>query len=579
MRSRVLPALILAAVGIAASAVGTGGNDHAYKSAAAEQRSVAAPASRVAAVPCTDGSADVFSCDGLDLLGFVPDDEMVTVRDPLTGCALEVVDDPAAHDPACLLEHTGLSDIWGWTSPTTSDEFVIFGKTNGTAIYNVTDPTDPQYYGEIPTVAGILLWQDIKVYADHAYIASESLGHGLVVFDLRQLDNMSASPSPFMPIAPTNRLFVDGFSQDTSQHNVVVDEDNGVLYLVGSGTGLLGVGACWGGLYAFDLTDPANPSPMDCFEAQDKAPRTGSDGTVGEPGFVDYIHDSHCAAYVGPDPDHQGADICVSSHEELLIWEDVTDPTAITEISRIPYDGVAYAHQGWMSEDQTLYFHGDELDELYVPGIEGTRTIVVDMTDLDNPEVAFINVADTVAIDHNMYTRDGLLYQANYTAGLRIFDVADSAQVLADQTLTEVAYFDTYPDDDDAPVTAFNGSWSVYPYFPSGTIAISGIGEGLFLVGDLDEALANGAAGGASVGDGGGDGADAGSVGDTGDSDASVDGTGDSNASADDTGGEAAAPDAAGGELAATGGGAALLAVLALGGAAMLWRRRDDSEG
>merc|ERR1712070_1257113 len=29
---------------------------------------------------------------------------------------------------------------------------------------------------------------------------------------------------------------------------------------------------------------------------------------------------------------------------------------------------------------------------------------------------------------------------------------------------------------------AFSGAWSVYPYFPSGLVAISGIAEGLFLV-------------------------------------------------------------------------------------------------
>lgn len=42
----------------------------------------------------------------------------------------------------------------------------------------------------------------------------------------------------------------------------------------------------------------------------------------------------------------------------------------------------------------------------------------------------------------------------------------------------EVAYFDTYPPDDDPH---YNGLWSVYPFFPSGTVIGSDIEKGLFV--------------------------------------------------------------------------------------------------
>ena len=45
--------------------------------------------------------------------------------------------------------------------------------------------------------------------------------------------------------------------------------------------------------------------------------------------------------------------------------------------------------------------------------------------------------------------------------------------------MTEVAFFDTYPENDGA---AFNGVWSVYPYFASGNIVINDIEKGLFIV-------------------------------------------------------------------------------------------------
>ena len=45
--------------------------------------------------------------------------------------------------------------------------------------------------------------------------------------------------------------------------------------------------------------------------------------------------------------------------------------------------------------------------------------------------------------------------------------------------MTEVGFFDTYPDHDNA---AFNGVWNVFPYFDSGHILISDIDNGLFVV-------------------------------------------------------------------------------------------------
>jgi hypothetical protein len=43
----------------------------------------------------------------------------------------------------------------------------------------------------------------------------------------------------------------------------------------------------------------------------------------------------------------------------------------------------------------------------------------------------------------------------------------------------EIAFFDTFPVSDAA---IFDGAWSVYPYFPSGTIIVSDISNGLFIL-------------------------------------------------------------------------------------------------
>ena len=76
----------------------------------------------------------------------------------------------------------GASDLWGWTDPTTKDEYVLIGKTNGTAFFRITDPTKPVSWASLPNSSpGQLIWHDMKVYQDHAFIVSESVAHGMRV--------------------------------------------------------------------------------------------------------------------------------------------------------------------------------------------------------------------------------------------------------------------------------------------------------------------------------------------------------------------------------------------------------------
>jgi hypothetical protein len=54
--------------------------------------------------------------------------------------------------------------------------------------------------------------------------------------------------------------------------------------------------------------------------------------------------------------------------------------------------------------------------------------------------------------------------------------------ILEDGTIEPQGFFDTYPLNDDV---SFDGTWSNYPYFPSGTIAVSNF-DGLFLLRSSD---------------------------------------------------------------------------------------------
>ncbi|NNM22764.1 MAG: choice-of-anchor B family protein, partial [Flavobacteriaceae bacterium] len=185
-----------------------------------------------------------------------------------------------------------------------------------------------------------------------------------------------------------------------------------------------------------------------------------------------YSHDAQIVTYTGPDSDYSGQEIFIGSNEDMIAIVDVTDKGNPSPISNGNYGNVSYTHQAWLSEDQHYLFVGDEIDELNF-GFN-TRTIVFDVSDLDNPTVHYEYTGPTPAIDHNGYVKSGVFYMANYNAGLRAIDVSD----IENQNMTEIGYFDTIPGTNGA---GFGGSWNVYPFFASGNIVISG-DEGFFLV-------------------------------------------------------------------------------------------------
>ena len=81
----------------------------------------------------------------------------------------------------------------------------------------------------------------------------------------------------------------------------------------------------------------------------------------------------------------------------------------------------------------------------------------------------------TTSIDHNQFVRGPLVFQANYTTGLRVLRFGDLSRL----ELEEIASFDTVPEHDQK---VFLGAWSNYPFFESGIVVVSDIGRGLFVL-------------------------------------------------------------------------------------------------
>ena len=409
----------------------------------------------------------------------------------------------AAHVPLMKLDARGGSanDIWGWTDPETGHEIALVGTSHNTAFVDVTTPTAPLYLGNLPAHGDPSLWRGLKVYDDHVFVISEAEGHGMQVFDLTRLRGVTA-PQTFAETA-----HYDGFG---NAHTLILDEESGFGYAAGATNGDY-EHLCNGGMFTLDLHVPAQPVFAGCFSGGIPA------GAQAGPDYRTdlYTHDAQCVVYRGPDTAYQGHQICITSDGQLLTegnWVgvvDMTDKASPVQLSRFTYEGAGYTHQGWLTEDHQYFLLNDEFDEF--EGIN-TRTYIFDMRDLDAPVLigTFDNPRDSVG--HNSFVRDGFLYQANYTSGLRVVDLAG----VANASLAEVAYFDTYPDDDafDDGIppsglraargrsgfgpggprphdpndpralrwASFEGAWSNYPFFASGTIVISDINRGLFVL-------------------------------------------------------------------------------------------------
>lgn len=383
--------------------------------------------------PCIGNDSNGFPCDNFDLMN---------------------------HFNKATLSNQDGSDIWGWTDPLNNNEYAIVTFEDKTCFLDITDPINPVYLGFLNTNAGVNYWRDVKVYQNHAFIVADNVGsHGMQVFDLTRLRNVSSPPENFT----ADTTLTNGWNGSTigSCHNIVINETVGMAYLIGCGS------ANGGGPIFIDISTPTSPVAVGDYTAEG------------------YTHDAQVVTYDGPDTDHTGKEILIASNEDKVVIVDVSNPALPVKISEAAYSNTAYTHQGWFSSDKKYFLVGDEHDELNFGG--NTRTIVFNFTDLDNPVYHSQYTGGSGAIDHNLYVKDNLVFEANYTSGLRVLDISDI------NNIAEVGYFDTYPENNN---TSFNGSWSVYPYFESGNVIISDINRGLFIVSpsgtlSIDDAVFN----------------------------------------------------------------------------------------
>jgi len=321
--------------------------------------------------------------------------------------------------------HT-LANICGYTAPN-GNEYALLGDEDGMIIVDVTNPNAVVQIVQIPMVNS--LWKEIKVYQNYAYVTTEGTGGALQIVDLTAIPATSASSYTYHTYTGDGAIA----GQLSTVHALHIDTTAGYCYLFGSNL-------FSGGAIFLDLnTDPYNPTYAGKYDA----------GGYVHDGYVDNdtLYAGHI--YIG-----QFAIVDCTNKSAPVVLGTQTTSTAFT-------------HNTWLSADRHILFTTDENTNSFLTSydVSDPQNIQeLDRTQSWNPNSGSI-VHNTHVVGANWAVTSW------YRDGFVITDITRPGN------LVNVGWYDTYS----GSGNGFNGDWGVYPYFPSGTIVVSNIDEGLFV--------------------------------------------------------------------------------------------------
>lgn len=397
-----------------------------------------------AAAPCVGNVSGGFPCTSVSLLSHLAFDTLRPVS-------------------------TRANDIWGFNDLNTGREYAFIGIENGVAILDITDPTAPEQVGA-PTGSSTT-WRDIEIYQrfdasaqrwrSYAYITADAVQDPLILLDLSGLPNTveRVNFTSDHRSAHTDYILNSDYTYGISQTG-----ETPVLAIAGSNL-------VAGNHRLYSLSDPRAPALL----------------SVSSSG---YAHDLSAFPIKDARKNTQCVNAAARPQCQVLtdfnentvdVW-DVSDPTSRQLLASHQYANARFVHSGWWTDDGRYLYVNDELDERDL-GLN-TTIRVFDMANLRAPVQVGSWVGTTRAIDHNTYVKGNRLYFSNYSEGLTILDITNPVAPV------RVGQFDTFPATSE---TGFVGAWGVYPFFASGTVAISDINSGLYLVKNETLATPNGA--------------------------------------------------------------------------------------
>jgi choice-of-anchor B domain-containing protein len=264
----------------------------------------------------------------------------------------------------------------------------------------IIDVTDPYNPQQVAALNSVPGF-DMKVWRNYLYLVTGGPGVDQgIILDIT---------------VPENPVSAGTFN---SAHNIFISED-GYLF------------AEYPGLIIYNL----NPDPLNPVLVWSSGTADGHDATV----IGDRVFDFH--GWSGTN-----------------IYQYTTGSSfTMNLLGSIITPEITYHHSGWPDEDGRYLFICDE------GAVHPKADITVwDISDLSDP-VKVGEYADPAATVHNLYVVGNYAYTSYYTAGLRIFDVSNPANMKV------AAEYDTYPGTGEG----FRGAFGVYVFSPNGNIFVS----------------------------------------------------------------------------------------------------------
>lgn len=319
--------------------------------------------------------------------------------------------------------------IWGHTDAN-GREYALFTtrRPGGVTVIDITNPATPAVKGFI-TSTGNSIWQEIHSFRKTAYKVSQENSDGLQIIDLSPLDRGQNA----VQVKSTTQWF-------KTAHTVFVDTTvtPARLFVAYELTA---------GVMIFTLEDPHNPKLIRQISGE--------------------THDMFARG------DRLYA--CNQFKSTVTIWNIANvATTAPVKIGSIDFNQVSpskgepsrgISHNAWPSEDNKYLFTTEETAGTSVKAFDITSFSLTSPPRLVGTYIGVKNV-----IPHNVFIKGSLMYVAHYTAGVRVVDVSDPAN------MKEVAYH--------KPSTStelFGGTWGVYPWFRSGNLIHGDDVQGLFV--------------------------------------------------------------------------------------------------
>ena len=321
------------------------------------------------------------------------------------------------------------NDIWGYHDEDTGIEYALVGRRDGVSIVSLEDLDNAREVAFIPGPSST--WRDLKTWKKHAYVTNET-SNGVLVIDLSKLP----AEAPYFEWTPLIED-IDPEYPLSSCHNLYIDE-RGICYLAGCGTaqGRLNGG---GLIYVDVATNPGQPKVIGWNEPI-------------------YTHDVYVRDGIIYDSQIYEGEMAIYDH---------TDLTQTIELGRqkTPFE---FTHNIWLSDDGKVAFTTDERANAPVAAYDVSDPTDIQILDEFRP----VATLGEEVIPHNVHVWSDWLLISYYTDGGIVVDASRP------ENLIEVGNFDTWFNTSGG----FDGTWGLYPFLPSGTVLVTDIANGLYVL-------------------------------------------------------------------------------------------------